>query len=135
MAVKFGQVIRKKRTSLAETFERVIDTVMQSFRIQLSSDAQTQRAAAKKAPLHEKLVDHMPPYDFEEFDILNELDLAREVSAANNYDVSMPRNEFNRQMEEAECLQKQKTREIRQRTLASHMRFEMLEDQRCSLEG
>src|SRR5690606_1725572 len=82
LTVRFDQVIRKKRTRLAEVYQNIINKVMSSFEIQLSSDSQSQLDAIKRNFPCETLSEPLPPYEFEEIDILGRLDLINQIGRA-----------------------------------------------------
>lgn len=123
LTVRFDQVIRKKRTRLAEVYQNIINKVMSSFEIQLSSDAQSQLDAVKRNFPCETLSETLPPYEFEEIDILGRLDLINQVSAENNHDFSIPDDVFEEQVQKKDRDQKRKANDIKEKILASHLRF------------
>jgi len=123
LTVRFDQVIRKKRTRLAEVYQNIINKVMSSFEIQLSSDSQSQLDAIKRNFPCETLSETLPPYEFEEIDILGRLDLINQVSAENNHDFSIPDDVFEEQVQKKDRDQKRKAKDIKEKILASHLRF------------
>lgn len=123
LTVRFDQVIRKKRTRLAEVYQNIINKIMSSFEIQLSSDAQSQLDAVKANFPDETLNETLPPYEFEEVDILERLDLINQVSAENNHDLSIPDDVFEAQVQKKDRDQKRKAKDIKEKILASHLRF------------
>src|SRR5690554_811350 len=127
LTVRFDQVIRKKRTRLAEVYQTIIDKVMNSFEVQLSSDAQAQQRAAKENYPDETLSESLPPYEFEEIELLERLELINLVSEENNHDFSIPDDVFEAQVQQKNHNQQQLAKKIKERTLASHLRFKQTE--------
>lgn len=123
LTVRFDQVIRKKRTRLAEVYQKIIDQVMNSFEIDLSPDAKSQQTKIQVQYPNERLNERLPPYDFEDFDLLERLELINLVSAENNHDLSIPDNIFEAQVQKKDREQKQRAKDIKERILASHLRF------------
>ena len=127
LTVRFDQVIRKKRTRLAEVYQTIIDKVMNSFEVKLSPDAQSQQRVAKENYPDESLSESLPPYEFEEIELLERLELIDLVSKENNHDFSIPDDVFEAQVQQKDHNQLQLAKEIKERTLASHLRFRATE--------
>src|SRR5690606_17670322 len=127
LTVRFDQVIRKKRTRLAEVYQTIIDKVMNSFEVKLSPDAQAQQRLAKETYPHEALSASLPPYEFEEIELLERLELINLVSEENDHDFSIPDDVFEAQVQQKNRNQLQLAKEIKERTLASHLRFKTTE--------
>lgn len=125
LTVRFDQVIRKRRTRLAEVYQNIINKVMSSFEIQLSSDAQAQLDGVTANFPNETLSETLPPYIFEEVEILERLELINQVSAENNHDFSIPDDVFEAQVQEKDRDQKRKAKNIKEKILASHLRFKV----------
>ena len=125
LTVRFDQVIRKKRTSLAESYETIIDRVMNSFEIQLSSDAQSQQQYIRQKFPNEGLSKNLPPYEFEEFELDNEYELIGNISAQHNFE--LPHEEVKRLWEIEKKRQRQMQKETRARVVESHLRFKSVE--------
>lgn len=135
LTVRFDQVIRKKRTRLAEVYEKIIDLVMGSVKIQLSSDAKAQQAYIKQLYPDERLSEYLPPYQFEEIELLEELDLINLVSAENNHDLSIPDDIFDAQVQQKDQEQRRRAEETRSKILASHLRFKAPKEDSDPLNG
>lgn len=135
LTVRFDQVIRKKRTRLAEVYEKIIDLVMGSVKIQLSSDAKAQQAYIKQLYPDERLSEYLPPYQFEEIELLEELDLINLVSAENNHDLSIPDDIFDAQVQQKDQEQRRRAEETRSKILASHLRFTAPKEDSDPLNG
>ncbi len=121
LSVYFKEIIRIKNSRLHETYQELIEKVMSSFAIKLSEDAQQQKDAVLSQYPDETLSEHLPPYEFEEFPELDEYELAKQVSARYNYE--KPYQELKPEIQEEEESQRRKVEEVRQRVLASHLRF------------
>jgi hypothetical protein len=125
LTVRFDQVIRKKRTRLAEIYESIIDRVMNSFEIQLSSDAQSQQQYIRQKFPNEGLSKNLPPYEFEEFELDNEYELIGNISAQHNFE--LPHEKVKRLWEIEKKRQRQMQKETRARVVESHLRFKSVE--------
>lgn len=121
--VCFNQTITKRRTRLPQIYQAIINQVMSSFEIQLSSDAQSQRDYIKTNYPDEQLSEALSPYEFEEVEILERLELINQVSAENNHDFSIPDDVFEAQVQGKDRDQKRKAKNIKEHILASHLRF------------
>src|SRR5690606_14272307 len=123
LTVRYDQVISKKRTRLAETYQNIIKLVMNSFTIQLSQDAQAQQAAVKAQHPDERLSEFLPPYEFETVDLLERLELINLVSEENNHDMSISDDVFVAQVQQKDRDQKQQAKNVKEQILKSHLRF------------
>jgi len=121
LSVYFKEIIRIKNSRLHETYQKLIEKVMSSFTIKLSEDAQRQKEAVQSQYPDEKLSEHLPPYEFETYPEIDEYELAKQVSARYNYE--KPYKELKPEILEEEESQRRKVEEVRQRVLASHLRF------------
>ena len=135
LTVRFNQGIGKKRTRLAEVYEKIIDLVMGSVKIQLSSDAKAQQAYIKQLYPDERLSEYLPPYQFEEIELLEELDLINLISAENNHDLSIPDDIFDAQVQQKDQEQRRRAEETRSKILASHLRFKAPKEDSDPLNG
>ena len=127
LTVRFDQVIRKKRTRLAEIYEIIIDQVMISFDIHLSPDAQSQQDYIRKNFPNEQLSENLPPYEFDEIELLERLELINRVSAENNHDLTIPDDVFEGMVQQKDSEQKRRAKETKKRVLESHLRFKSIE--------
>lgn len=125
LTVRFDQVIRKKRTRLAEVYQKIIEQVMNSFEIQLSLDAQAQQELIRTTHPEEQLSETLPPYVFEEYEVDNEYDLIDEIGAQHNFE--LPHEEVKRLWEIEKKRQRQMQKETRVRVIESHLRFKLME--------
>src|SRR5690606_21255371 len=121
LTVRFDQVIRKKRTRLAEVYQTIIDKVMNSFEVQLSSDAQAQQRVAKENYPDETLSESLPPYEFETFEPDNEYELMSKISAQHNFELQ--HEEVKRLWEAEKQRQREVVNDTRTRVIASHLHF------------
>lgn len=124
LTVRFAQVIRKKRTRLAEVYETIIDRVMNSFEIKLSSDAKLQQENVRQHFPEETLSKTLPPYVFEEFELDNEYELIGDIGAQHNFE--LPHEEVKKLWEAEKKRQRQMQKETRARVIESHLRFKSL---------
>jgi hypothetical protein len=125
LTVRFDQVIRKKRTRLAEIYETIIDRVLNSFEIQLSCDAKSQQEYIRQKFPNERLSGTLLPYEFEEYEVDNEYDLIDEIGAQNNFE--LPHEEVKKLWETEKKRQRQMKNEARARVIESHLRFKLME--------
>ena len=125
LTVRFDQVIRKKRTRLAEIYETIIDRVMNSFEIQLSCDTKSQQEYIRQKFPNERLSGTLLPYEFEEYEVDNEYDLIDEIGAQNNFE--LPHEEVKKLWETEKKRQRQMKNEARARVIESHLRFKLME--------
>ncbi|WP_027330768.1 hypothetical protein [Marinimicrobium agarilyticum] len=123
LTVEFVQVIALKRTNLKQVFQKVIDAVMNSFTIELSSDAAAQKARVEKEYLGETLSKSLPPYEFDHLEALTGLEMVQKVSESLNHDLSIPKADFDEIVAKEEKKQEEELKAIRERVLQSHLRF------------
>lgn len=114
---------------MLEAFNELEGVVMNSVQVELSGDARRQKGAAECAYPHEALSRSLPPYEFEKAELLDELDVIRKVSASLDHDSSISEAAFDKLVKEAIQKQHEEVEEVRQRILASHLRFDELEEQ------
>lgn len=109
---------------LAELYETFIDRIMNSFEVQLSSDSQSQQEYVKQSFPDEKLIEVLPHYVFEEFELDNEYELIGNISAQHNFE--LPHGEVKSPGKQKKR-QRQIQKEIRTRVIESHLHFKSTE--------
>ncbi|WP_157209921.1 hypothetical protein [Marinimicrobium agarilyticum] len=123
LTVEFVQVIALKRTNLKQAFQKVIDAVMNSFTIELSSDAAAQKAQVEKDHPGEVLSESLPPYEFDHVELKNVYELTNIVSQEFNHDPSIPFEKVDKVVQEKDKEQREQAEAVRKRVLGSHLRF------------
>ena len=123
LTVRFKEGIGRKRTRLAEVYQSIIEMIMNSFEIQLSSDAQSQQEYIRKKFPDERLSKTLPPYEFEEVELLERLELINQVSGENNHDLTISDDIFENMVQQKDREQKRRAKETKERVLDSHLRF------------
>lgn len=117
----FKGVIRKPGTRLREVYSQVESTVMQTVELSLSEQSLAERDEVRRQYPDEALPESLPPYEFEEFEPMDVMDIARMYGK--KYRGIKEYEEFSHEIDEEEKRQKRKAKEIREKVMQSHLRF------------
>ncbi|WP_020405195.1 hypothetical protein [Hahella ganghwensis] len=122
LIIDFREIIRIKNSRLHETYQKIIKDVMSSFTVKLSEDARSQREAALSKYSDEKFSEHLPPYEFEQYPLVDRDEISTAVGARFDYD-EKALEQWSAEVEAELKKQQQEAEKVRQRVLDSHLRF------------
>lgn len=129
LAVNFRGKFLGNTDTMCDAFNELERSVMGSVKLELSGDAKRQKGAVRCVYPHENLAAHLPPYKFETYPTLNEFEIADRVSEDLGHNFNLGSDRFQRLCDAAALEQQAKVEEVRKRVLASHLRFEDLEQE------
>lgn len=119
--------IYQPKTQIAKAAKELAYKIMSTVKVGLSEDAKRCKHEAESQYPWEKLQESLPPYDFEHLEEKSRHDLINDVSAANNHDIDIPFEVISQQADDMASAQTKRLNAIRDRVLASHLRFTELE--------
>lgn len=117
------------KTQVVKAMMALAHKIMGTVKVELSEDAKRMKHEAQTQYPWEKLQETLPPYDFEYKETIAREDFSRMLfDELGDIDV-IPRDEFRDRVDKRVSDQKLEHATIRERVLASHMRFTELEAQ------